>query len=645
MVMRSHGDAEMAEHELRVLEIPWVEKYRPRRLDDIVDQEHVVERLKAYVNRGDMPNLLFAGPPGTGKTTAALCLSRELFGEHWRDNFLELNASVSADTPILVRRDSEVRRVTFEDLDSWYFGDRGGEYVDVSDLEVLTVDSNLRVTWARVSKLIRHRTRKILRVHLENGTIELTGNHSVMVLDEDGLRATRASEIKRGSFLLSFVAEFDEQPTDGGTVVTSVGSGSRISNTIYDLPVEVRVELLRELADDGVIDASKDVSVDLAWLARISGVESRVTNDGVELIWETRTGDLLPADPVLKLVERLEPDLVDDLESWVFDGRISKETVRNVLSSVNPKNLRGDAKRAYRMLRTLIRSDVHAVKVEDLDVMDYDGYVYDVSVPGNEMFFAGEVPVLLHNSDERGIDVIRTKVKNFARTRPMGGAQFKIIFLDEADNLTRDSQQALRRIMEMYSDACRFILAANYSSAIIDPIQSRCVVFKFTKLPESAIKERLKEIAESEGVEITEDALDAIVYVSEGDMRRAINVLQAAAALGREIDEDTVFQIAATARPEEVREMIHHAWNGDFDRARELLHELLTKYGMSGEDVVRQVHREIFDMDEIPDEAIPELVNAVGDFEYRLVRGSDERIQLEALLARIHALGNEYSGG
>ncbi|WP_457615092.1 replication factor C small subunit [Methanopyrus sp.] len=635
----------MAEHELRVLEIPWVEKYRPKRLDDIVDQEHVVERLKAYVNRGDMPNLLFAGPPGTGKTTAALCLARELFGDHWRDNFLELNASVSANTPILVRRSGEILRVTFEDLDRWYFGNRGGEYVDTHDLEVLTVDNNFSVTWAPVSKLIRHRARKILRVHLEDGTIELTGNHAVMILDENGLRAVKASEIEEGSFLLGFVTELDERPTDGGTVVASAEFEHRAPDTSYDLPLEVRVELLRELADDGVIEASEEVSVDLAWLARISGIESRVTDDGVELVRGTHTGDLLPADPVLKLAERIETDLVDDLELRIFDGRVSKEIVLDILSSVDMTDLRGDARKAYRMLRTLARSDVHAIKVEELDVVDYDGYVYDVSVPGNEMFFAGEVPVLLHNSDERGIDVIRTKVKNFARTRPMGGARFKIIFLDEADNLTRDSQQALRRIMEMYSDACRFILAANYSSAIIDPIQSRCVVFKFTKLPESAIKERLREIAESEGVEITEDALDAIVYVSEGDMRRAINVLQAAAALGRKIDEDTVFQIAATARPEEVREMIYHAWTGDFERARELLHELLTRYGMSGEDVVRQVHREIFDMDEIPDEAIPELVSTVGDFEYRLIRGSDERIQLEALLARIHALGNEYSGG
>jgi replication factor C small subunit len=375
-------------------------------------------------------------------------------------------------------------------------------------------------------------------------------------------------------------------------------------------------------------------------MARLCGVEGFVRDGSFE---EPRPRRAIPADPVVELARRVSEGLSEELENLSEDGLIDAGLALELLPE--RRDVRPGARSAYDRLVGLLTSDLRGVRIRRIEVVRSEGYVYDVSVPGTEMFFAGEVPVLLHNSDERGIDVIRTKVKNFARTRPMGGAKFKIIFLDEADNLTRDSQQALRRIMEMYSDACRFILAANYSSAIIDPIQSRCVVFKFTKLPEDAIKRRLREIAENEGVEVTDEALDAIVYVSEGDMRRAINILQAAAALGARVDEDTVYQIAATARPEEVRQMIHHAWNGEFERARDLLHELLSRYGMSGEDVVRQVHREVLEMDEIPEEAVPELVEAVGDFEYRLVRGSDERIQLEALLARIHALGSKYSGG
>nr|WP_240703319.1 AAA family ATPase [Thermococcus indicus] len=198
--------------EVRILEKPWVEKYRPARLDDIVGQAHIVKRLKHYARTGSMPHLLFAGPPGVGKTSATLALVRELFGEHWKHNFLELNASVSKDTPILVRIDGRVVRTTFAELDKIYFDGNDGEvaYKDAYNLEVLTVDENYRVRWSRVSKIIRHRVPVILRVHLEGGgKLELTGNHSVMVLTENGLETIKASELREGSVLLSFTANLE----------------------------------------------------------------------------------------------------------------------------------------------------------------------------------------------------------------------------------------------------------------------------------------------------------------------------------------------------------------------------------------------------------------------------------------------------
>lgn len=233
-------------------------------------------------------------------------------------------------------------------------------------------------------------------------------------------------------------------------------------------------------------------------------------------------------------------------------------------------------------------------------------------------------------SDERGIGVVREKIKNFARTRPIGG-DFKIIFLDESDALTSDAQNALRRTMEMYTSTCRFILSCNYSSRIIEPIQSRCAVFRFGPLPDEAIQSKTKMIAQKEGLTITADGMEALLYVVEGDMRRAENLLQAASAFD-EISAEIIYQVSARATPEDIRKMMQDALAGDFLSARKQLSDLLLKYGLSGEDILRQMHREIFNLD-IPDKKKVEFVDRLGEHDFRLVEGSNEKIQLESLLA------------
>ncbi len=248
----------------------------------------------------------------------------------------------------------------------------------------------------------------------------------------------------------------------------------------------------------------------------------------------------------------------------------------------------------------------------------------------------------LNASDERGIDTIRTRVKDYARTRPVAGASYKLIYLDESDALTSEAQQALRRTMEMYSDTCRFILACNYSSKIIEPIQSRCAVFRFKRLADEDIANVLERIANKEDIELKADGVEAIIYVSEGDLRRAINVIQAASALGEEINEDIVYQISATASPGEVKDMINTALDGSFEDAREKLIDLLVTQGLAGDDILQQIHREIFDLD-IPDPLKVKLIDRLGEFDYRIVEGADERIQLEAALAYLVRLGNRMS--
>ncbi|MFC4540753.1 replication factor C small subunit [Halosolutus amylolyticus] len=309
-------------------------------------------------------------------------------------------------------------------------------------------------------------------------------------------------------------------------------------------------------------------------------------------------------------------------------------------------------------LDRLSRETLYFDRVTDVERMEDERRVYDLTVPGTRNYVAGDVPTVMHNttaaqaiarevydddwrenflelnaSDQRGIDVVRDRIKDFARSS-FGGYDHRIIFLDEADALTSDAQSALRRTMEQFSNNTRFILSCNYSSQIIDPIQSRCAVFRFTELSGDAVEAQVREIAETEGIEVTDDGVDALVYAADGDMRKAINALQAAAVMGETVDEETVFALTSTARPEEVEEMVEHAIDGDFTAARAALEDLLTDRGLAGGDVIDQLHRSAWEFD-VPERATVRLLERLGEVDYRITEGANERLQLEALLASL----------
>jgi len=192
--------------------------------------------------------------------------------------------------------------------------------------------------------------------------------------------------------------------------------------------------------------------------------------------------------------------------------------------------------------------------------------------------------------------------------------------------------------MERYTKTTRFILSCNYSSKIIDPIQSRCAVFRFRPLTVDQVKSYIRKIAKNEQVDVTPDGVDALVFVAKGDLRKTVNTLQVAAALGGTVDADAIYKTTSTARPDEVKKLLETALDGDFMAARNLLDGLLIDYGLSGEDVIRQIHRSVFDLT-IPDTQKVTLVDKVGEIEFRLVEGSNERIQIEALLAHFVLAG------
>ncbi|RJQ17359.1 replication factor C small subunit [Candidatus Woesearchaeota archaeon] len=243
----------------------------------------------------------------------------------------------------------------------------------------------------------------------------------------------------------------------------------------------------------------------------------------------------------------------------------------------------------------------------------------------------------LNASDERGIDVVRVKVKEFARTRAIGDVPFKIIYLDECDALTKEAQQALRRTMENYTHTCRFILSCNYSSKIIDPIQSRCTIFRFKLLTEKEMEKIIETIAKKEQLTIDEKAKKALFVISEGDVRRVENILQSSAASNQNITEDTIYSIASMARPKEIVQVLEFAMKRDFKNAKDLLLKTMLEHGLSGSDVIKQIQKEIWQL-KAEDKKKLEMVKECGEIEFRMVEGSDEFIQLEALLAKFCVL-------
>lgn len=251
----------------------------------------------------------------------------------------------------------------------------------------------------------------------------------------------------------------------------------------------------------------------------------------------------------------------------------------------------------------------------------------------------------LNASDERGINVIREKVKNFARTAAIASeVPFKILIMDEADSLTSAAQHALRRTMEIYTRTCRFVLIGNYSENIIEPIQSRCSVFRFSPLGEEDSKGWIKHIADNEELNLLPEGLEAIYEASTGDLRKATNLLQAAAATqGEEIDDVTIYSVLGRVSPGRIRELINLGLKGQFMEAREVLRGLLIDEGLAADDIIRLIYSEVLRLS-IPERYKVRLSDTIGEIDYRLTQGARAEIQLSALVAKLVIVGEEING-
>ncbi|XP_043719862.1 replication factor C subunit 3 [Telopea speciosissima] len=241
----------------------------------------------------------------------------------------------------------------------------------------------------------------------------------------------------------------------------------------------------------------------------------------------------------------------------------------------------------------------------------------------------------LNASDDRGIDVVRQQIQDFASTQSFsfsGKSSVKLVLLDEADAMTKDAQFALRRVIEKYTRNTRFSLICNHVNKIIPALQSRCTRFRFAPLDASHVRERLKYVIEAEGLDVAESGLAALVRLSNGDMRKALNILQSTHMASQHITEEAVYLCTGNPMPKDIEQICYWLLNESFTTSFNLISEIKTRKGLALVDIVREVTTFIFRI-KMPSDVRVHLINDLADIEYRLSFGCNDKLQLGSLIA------------
>ncbi len=741
----------------------WLEQYRPQRLEDVVGQDAITERLQTYVDQNDLSHLLFAGPAGVGKTTSALAIARELYGEDWEQHFLELNASDERGIDVIRERVKSFARTAFGGAEyRIIFLDEADalcvppgtevvtgypsapevkpiEDVDPDGEPIPSVDFETNEIQSDTGKRVDSGVADFFEVELDDGrTIQASLTHPFFVVGEDGrLVETELRELSPGDEIADFKEQIgvsrcevcgawttgrycSVECKDEGHSREMRGEGNPMYGTEWS---ERRREKIVQALSDGRLSGENNPNYGGEFHGvSIWEMDTESINEFRQQLSELRSGTSwdewatdADADAVKEQIQQTMSDWWEELDEARKTKLIEKSTenceypVADISGDNNPMRdpevpqkvseaLQGHEPtgggniRYSEELGHIVRSDweyevatalrdagidyEYEPKFELSDSVYHPDFIIGDSIIevkgsaelwgqtekveefletyGDEYRFIvvgdGALPHNEHYEREEfdpgivadgGASAVRTATirdieyshRGEAYNISMDGTPNFMLANGILTHNTSDAQAALRRTMEQFSDNVRFILSCNYSSQIIDPIQSRCTVFRFSPLSDAAVATQVRKIADAEGIELTEDGVDALTYVAGGDMRAAINGLQAAATAGT-VDEEAVFEITSTARPEDIEEMVTLALDNDFTAARSQLDRLLTEEGIAGGDVIDQLHRSVWEFD-LGEKAAVRTLDRIGEADYRITVGANERIQLEALLASL----------
>ena len=741
----------------------WIEKYRPQSLDDIHGQEEIVERLQSYIEQDDVPHLLFSGPAGVGKTTAATAIAREVYGEeNWRGNFLELNASDQRGIDVVRDRIKGFARSSFGGDFRIVFLDEADSLCVPPGTEVVTgypskpevkpieevstegepipsVDFETNEIQSDKGKLVDSGTADFLKVELEDGRTTIASpTHPFFVVGKGGrLVEKELRELSSGDEIADFKDEIgvsqcqiceswtvgrfcsveckneghsQEMRGDGnpmhGTewsderrekIVEKLSDGRFAGSNnpnyggdfhgvnVWEMDKETVERVREEISEmrsgtsweEWVVDADPDeVKADIG-AATVEWWES-LNDDERQAIIEKSvencdypvcdiSGDNNPmrdpevAQKVSEALKGHEPTGSNIRHSDELGHLVRSDWEYDVAKALQEAGIEYEYEPAFELSDSVYHPDFllgdtvievkgvaelwgQTEKVEEFLETYGDEYTYvvvgDGAMPHHEHYEKEEFePAVVTDGGLQSVQTVAIDSIEYSHR----GKAYNITMEDTPNFMlangvlthnTDDAQSALRRTMEQFSDNTRFILSCNYSSKIIDPIQSRCAVFRFSPLSDAAVAAQVRSIAVAEGIEVTDEGVDALVYAADGDMRRAINSLQAAATTGDVVDEEAVYAITATARPEEIESMVTDALEGDFTRARATLETLITETGLAGGDVIDQLHRSVWEFDLSEREAV-RLMERVGEADYRIAEGANEQVQLEAMLASL----------